>query len=118
MINISKENKIVKFTKSIVKTISSVLTMLFILSTNAYANIQGSKIATGTEKLVKDASVTVIKIAPIVVGLLVGYFAIRMGMADEQDKKTWQNRIKVVIFGFIITISASGIIAIFASYYQ
>ena len=41
-----------------------------------------------------------------------------MSMADAQDKKTWQNRIKVLIFGFIGTITFSALVNVIANYYK
>lgn len=55
------------------------------LTTTAYADIAGSKIATGTAKLVSDATSWLLVIAPSVSVLLIIYYLIRKGMSDEME---------------------------------
>ena len=55
------------------------------LTTTAYADIAGSKIATGTVKLVSDATSWLLVIAPSVSVLLIIYYLIRKGMSDEME---------------------------------
>jgi hypothetical protein len=115
-------NKIINIIKNTakkgMKIILPVLTILYTFSINAYANIQSTKIVTGTQKLIQDGSAALLIIIPIATVLVGIYFFFRMSMADEQDKKTWQNRIKVLIFGFIGTITFSALVNVIANYYK
>lgn len=85
----------------------------------AYASsIQGSSLFKGTQKLLQDVSSALLIIAPIVAGVCGIYFGIRLAMADEQDKKTWANRLKVLGVGFILTITITALIGVIATYYK
>lgn len=108
-------NKIIK--KSYTKFIIT-LTMLYFLSTKSYANIQSSKLFTGSQKLGNDIINALGILAPIVCAVFGIYFGIRMSMADEQDKKTWKNRLTTLFIGFIITIVIVGLLKVIASYYK
>lgn len=109
-------NKIIK--KSYKKTIAT-LTMLYFLSLSAFAeNIANSKVVKGTEKLGNDLINALGVLAPIACGVVGIYFGIRMAMADEQDKKTWKNRLSILFVGFIITIVIVGLLKVIASYYK
>ncbi|GHU97199.1 hypothetical protein FACS1894208_12500 [Clostridia bacterium] len=81
------------------------------------ASVGTSKIATGTQKLIQDATTWLLVIAPIAGTVAIIYFAIRRGMADEQEQKQWQNRIIVAIVSVIIAVLASVIINLVTSYY-
>ena len=62
------------------------LTASFFMSAPAYAaGVQDSQIVKGTEKLVGDVTTWLMVLAPVVAGLLIIYFCIRRGMADEMD---------------------------------
>lgn len=105
--------------KKITKKIFSLLTMLYILSFTAYADdIVSSKLVTGSKKLGTDIIKALGILAPIVCGAVGIYFGIRLAMADEQDKKVWQNRLKVLFVGFITTLVIVGLLAVIASYYK
>lgn len=53
----------------------------------AYASsLQDSNIAKGTEKLISDATTWLMVLAPVVAGLLIIYFCVRRGAADEMDQ--------------------------------
>ena len=53
----------------------------------AYATgIGSSQIATGTTKLIQDASTWLLVLAPIAAGMLIIYFCIRRAAADEMDQ--------------------------------
>lgn len=65
------------------------LTASFFMSAPAYAaGVQDSQIVKGTEKLVGDVTTWLMVLAPVVAGLLIIYFCIRRGMADEMDQKS------------------------------
>lgn len=89
------------------------------LSTKAYASgISSSKIATGTQKLISDATSWLLVIAPTVTVLLIIYYLIRKGMSDEMEHKKWNSRIMVAIVSFIGAVVASVLINVLVSYYQ
>jgi ABC-type molybdate transport system permease subunit len=100
-----------------------VLTAFLMLqnSTVAYAvggGIGGSQIAKGTEKLIQDATTWLMILAPVVAGLLIIYFCIRRGAADEMDQKKWNNRIVVAIVSCIGAVLGSATLNIIIGYYQ
>ncbi|GHU90890.1 hypothetical protein FACS1894202_11440 [Clostridia bacterium] len=80
--------------------------------------IADSVLATGTEKLIKDATTWLLVLAPIVGGALVIYFFIRRGAADEMDQKKWNNRITTALVSVVGAILGSVLIKIILSYYS
>lgn len=101
--------------KSIIAT-AAVITAT--LSTTVHADIAGSKIATGTVKLVSDATSWLLVIAPSVSVLLIIYYLIRKGMSDEMEHKKWNSRIIVTIVSCIGAVVASVLINVLVGYYQ
>ena len=90
-------------------------------STTAYASgISQSKLATGTEKLIADATTWLMVLAPVVAGLLIIYFCIRRSAADTEidDQKKWNNRIVVAIVSCIGAVLGSATLNIIIGYYQ
>lgn len=86
------------------------LTASFFMSAPAYAaGVQDSQIVKGTEKLVGDVTTWLMVLAPVVAGLLIIYFCIRRGMADEMDQKKWNNRIVVAVVSCIGAVLGSAI---------
>lgn len=81
-------------------------------------SVGDSKIAKGTEALIRDATTWLMILAPIVGGLLVIYFFIRRSGADEQDQKRWNNRIMTAIISVIGAVLGSAIINLIVGYYQ
>ncbi len=81
-------------------------------------DIGGSKIATGTEKLVEDATTWLLVIAPAVTIVAVIYYFIRKAVSDEMDHKKWSTRISTAIFSCIGVVTASIIIKVLVAYYQ
>ena len=76
----------------------STLAASFFMSVQAYAaGVEDSQIVTGTEQLIGDLTNWLMILAPVVSGLLIIYFCIRRGMADEMDQKKWNNRIVVAV---------------------
>lgn len=73
------------FKRKIKGIAASVAVAVSTLTTTAYADIAGSKIATGTVKLVSDATSWLLVIAPSVSVLLIIYYLIRKGMSDEME---------------------------------
>lgn len=87
--------------------------------TTAYAgSISQSKLATGTERLIADATTWLMVLAPVVAGLLIIYFCIRRSAADEMDQKKWNNRIVVAIVSCIGAVLGSATLNIIIGYYQ
>lgn len=80
-------------------------------------NLEGSKIITGTKKLLEDLARVLGIFVPIVCGILLIVFAIMKASADEQDGPRWKKRMIVVIACLVIGISAGGIITLISSYY-
>ena len=78
----------------------------------------GVGIAKGTEKLVGDVTTWLMVLAPVVAGLLIIYFCIRRGMADEMDQKKWNNRIVVAVVSCIGAVLGSATLNLILGYYQ
>ena len=53
-----------------------------------------------------------------VAGLLIIYFCIRRGMADEMDQKKWNNRIVVAVVSCIGAVLGSATLNLILGYYQ
>lgn len=88
-------------------------------STTVYATgVSQSKLATGTEQLIGDATSWLMVLAPVVAGLLIIYFCIRRSAADEMDQKKWNNRIVVAIVSCIGAVLGSATLNIIIGYYQ
>ena len=83
------------------KVILTVMAVTLTLTQSVSADIAGSKIATGTVKLVSDATSWLLVIAPSVSVLLIIYYLIRKGMSDEMEHKKWNSRIVVTIVSCI-----------------
>lgn len=77
------------------------LTASFLCPHRLMPLVQDSQIVKGTEKLVGDVTTWLMVLAPVVAGLLIIYFCIRRGMADEMDQKKWNNRIVVAVVSCI-----------------
>lgn len=105
------------------RAVGTMILAALLLLTNtvpAYAagDIQSSKIAQGTEKLIQDATTWLMVLAPVAAGLLIIYFCVRRSAADEMDQKKWNNRIVVAIVSCIGAVIGSGTLNIIIGYYQ
>ena len=69
-------------------------------------------------KLVGDVTTWLMVLAPVVAGLLIIYFCIRRGMADEMDQKKWNNRIVVAVVSCIGAVLGSATLNLILGYYQ
>ena len=106
------------FKRKIKGMAAAVAAVVSTLTTTAYADIAGSKIATGTVKLVSDATSWLLVIAPSVSVLLIIYYLIRKGMSDEMEHKKWNSRIVVTIVSCIGAVVASVLINVLVGYYN
>ncbi len=106
------------FKRKIKGKAASVAVAVSTLTTTAYADIAGSKIATGTVKLVSDATSWLLVIAPSVSVLLIIYYLIRKGMSDEMEHKKWNSRIVVTIVSCIGAVVDSVLINVLVGYYN
>lgn len=100
---------------------AALLAFLFAMQNRmaVYASgIQGSQIAKGTEKLIGDATTWLMVLAPVAAGLLIIYFCIRRGAADEMDQKKWNNRIVVAVVSCIGAVLGSATLNIIIGYYK
>ncbi len=89
-----KMNKWLQRGKAAAKVFSAAAVMFLMNSRTAYASsVSQSRLALGTERLIKDATSWLMVLAPVVAGLLIIYFCIRRSAADEMDQKKWNNRI-------------------------
>ena len=111
-------NKLKKIRNRIYSAISSFMALTFLtMSVFAEGNIANSVIATGTKKLIADVSSWLTGIAIAVTAVVCVYLFIRRAMSDEQDKKQWDNRLKITAVSGIGAINATALIGVIASYF-
>lgn len=111
-------NKLKRIRNRIYNAISSFMAVTFLtMSVFAEGNIANSVIATGTKKLIADVSSWLTGIAIAVTGVVCVALFIARGLSDEQDKKTWDKRIKTTIVSGILAITITSIVGIVASYF-
>lgn len=114
-----KMNKWLKRCKAAGKAFSAATVIFLMNSQTAYASsISQSRLALGTERLIKDATSWLMILAPILAGLLIIYFCIRRSAADEMDQKKWNNRIVVAIISCIGAVLGSATLNIIIGYYR
>lgn len=105
--------------KAVTVSLMTAFIMLQMMPMTAYASSVGSsKIATGTEDLIKDVTTWLMVLAPVVAGLLIIYFCIRRSAADEMDQKKWNNRIMVAVVSCIGAVLGSATLNVIIGYYQ
>lgn len=76
-----------------------------------------SKPVQGLKNLIADATLVLTVLCPTACGLAAIGFAIRRGMADEQDGKLWTKRITTAITWGVGGGLISGFIAIISNYF-
>jgi Na+/H+ antiporter NhaA len=107
-----------KRTRNAVKRIffSLVILALFIVPASA-GDLADSTLGTGLKQLLNDTSTYLMILCPIAGGAAGVYFAIRRSIADEQDGKFWEKRIKVAIGCGVGGCLVSAIISMLSSYF-
>lgn len=110
-----KENKLNRMIARFLTSLS-----LFVIFTQmaSATTLQSSQFYKGTVNLINQATSALTILCPMVGGVCAIYFAIRRQMADEQDKKTWYNRIVGAIGWGVGGCLLSGVITLIASYYK
>ena len=101
--------------------LSATLMSLWVLSGAVPAladDVGSSKLATGTEKLIKDITSWLLIVAPLVTVVAIIYYLIRKTVSDEIDHKKWNSRISTAIICCVGVVAASLIINLIVSYYQ
>ena len=112
-------NKLKKIRNRIYNAISSFMAMTFLTVPGfAQGNIANSVIATGTKNLIADLSSWLTGIAIAVTAVVCVYLFIRRAMSDEQDKKQWDNRLKITAVSGIGAITATALIVVIAGYFK
>lgn len=112
-------NKLKRIRNRIYNAISSFMAVTFLtMSGFAQGNIANSVIATGTKNLIADLSSWLTGIAIAVTAVVCVYLFIRRAMSDEQDKKQWDNRLKITAVSGIGAITATALIGAIAGYFK
>lgn len=107
-----------KLDKSTICNFVAATPLMMLSATNALAvGIGDSQIATGLNNLFSDLSTWLIILSPIVAGAMAIYFIIRRSMADEQDGKLWEKRIKTAVVCGVAGALVGGLIKLLASYF-
>jgi uncharacterized BrkB/YihY/UPF0761 family membrane protein len=104
--------------KIIALLIAVATAVFFAALTVSASDIASSKLATGTEKLIKDMTSWLLVIAPTVGGLTVIYFFIRRTIGDEMDHKKWNGRIVGALICTVLAMLASPIINLLMDYFK
>lgn len=107
--------KKLKMQKNKLLTATVALTML--VTPASAAGFGDSEIAKGIKNMVNDVSSYLVVLCPLAGGAAAVYFIIRRSMADEQDGKMWDKRIKTAIICGVAGMLVSGIIAVVSSYF-
>jgi len=108
-----------KVQQKLLYVITAVTVFLFIYPINALAGAIGdSKLATGTEQLVKDVTTWLLVVAPLVTVVAIIYYFIRKTVSDEMDHRKWDSRISTAIICCIGVVAASLIINVIIGYYK
>ena len=81
------------------------------------SGIAESNLGAGITKLLNDLSTWLIILAPSAAGAAAVYFVIRRSMADEQDGKLWEKRIKTAIICGVAGALVGGVIKLLSSYF-
>ena len=112
-------NKLKKIRNRIYNAISSFMALTFLtMSGFAQGNFANSVIVTGTKNLIADVSSCLTGIAIAVTALVCVYLFIRRAMSDEQDKKQWDNRLKITAVSGIGAITVTALIGVIAGYFK
>lgn len=106
-----------KFWKNANKVFSAVLAGMVCVVPASASGLMNSSLYTGTSKLIADIMSVVTILCPTICGVAAVVFAVRRGMADEQDAKMWTRRITTAIICGVAGGLISGIITLIASYY-
>lgn len=109
------------FARGVKGRFAAVLFMLWAAASPVFAatgNIGSSKLATGTEQLIKDATSWLLIVAPLVTVVAVIYYLIRKTVSDEIDHKKWNSRISAAIICCIGVVAASLMINLIVGYYR
>lgn len=116
----SATKKAARLLRKVWVSVAAVLAATSMMAVPAYAadGVQGSKLVTGTEKLIGDVTTWLMVLAPVVAGLLIIYFFIRRSAADEMDTKKWNNRIVVAIVSCIGAVLGSATLNLIIGYYK
>ena len=82
------------------------------------SGIAESNLGAGITKLLNDLSTWLSILAPSAAGAAAVYFVIRRSMADEQDGKIWEKRIKTAIICGVAGALVGGVIKLLSSYFE
>lgn len=104
--------------KKVYQVITATLVAVFFMSTTALADLQGTPLVTGTQRLIEDVTNWLMGLGTVITILMVIYCLIRRNMADEMDHKKWQTRAIVSLVSGVGVVVASAVINAVVGYYQ
>lgn len=81
-------------------------------------NIQSSPMFQGLLNLLSDLSTALLWIAPILAGLMLGYYALRKMMADQHEATQYDKKMKTVGICLAIVFGASAVVSIITFYFS
>lgn len=103
--------------KKLIRMLMVMTVMLTCIISASAAGLMDSDLVSGTKNFIADATTVGTILCPTICGLMALYFAIRRGMADEQDGKMWGRRIATAIAWGVGGGLISGAIAVISSYF-
>ena len=117
--NTMKKINLIKKVKAFFRI--SLISIVLIISGSQTAcadEIASSKFATGTQKLISDATNWLMILAPVVTVLCIIYFLIRKSISDEMEHKKWNTRIAVALVSCVGAVLSAVIVNVLVSYYK
>lgn len=99
------------------KLISVGIVMSMLVTPALASDLASSELGVGIKNLITDVSAFLVVLSPIAGGAAAVYFLIRRAVADEQDGKLWDKRIKMAIICGVAGMLVSGIITLISSYF-
>lgn len=106
--------------KVFILTFALVMYTKFNIITAYAGGLSGSKLVTGTTNLLNDAMNVAQVMGLVICGVLLLYFAIRSGMAqdDEQERKSWKKAMKYDLVVAVIVVAGAQFIQVITGYYK
>lgn len=104
------------------KTVMMIISLVIIVAITTMSvcaeGLLDSKLVTGTQKLVQDASTVLSILCPLIGGVAYGVCMGRKAAAEEQDQPMWKKRATQAIIAGVGGCLGNAIIAAVAHYYK
>lgn len=112
-----KKASIKKISALLYTVVLTAITQINVYASSSQNALENSKLVTGTMNLLSDAFAVICVVSLVAGGLACAYFLFRRGLADNQKKEEWNERIKTSVVCTILIPMVSGLLALILSYY-